>query len=104
MTNQTDNSVTFQLTPHDLDSSQRRLWDAEFQLAYTVKLAETELKTELEVYNPGTEPFECNTLLHTYLRVDVRCSLAYITDFRTSLMLPLVVFVTSITKTKSPEQ
>jgi len=59
------------LTHDDLDALKRNMWDTEFQLTYTIEVAETELTTRFEVYNPGTEPFECHTLLHTYLRVNV---------------------------------
>lgn len=75
LTNETDTSVTFTLTPDDLDTTSRKQWDTDFQLFYTVDLGESELTCELEVHNPGADDFECNTLLHTYLRVQV-CSLS----------------------------
>jgi D-hexose-6-phosphate mutarotase len=61
------------------------MWESEFELTYTIELSETELKTQLEVYNPRTEPFECNTLLHTYLRVNV-CQVNKNADLRISMM------------------
>ena len=65
------NSVTFSLNDTDLAPDVKKLWDHEFSMDYTVELGETELKTTLQVRNPGTETWECNNLLHTYLRVPV---------------------------------
>ena len=72
LTSESENSATFTLTHDDLDATTRKLWGLEFRLVYTVELAESELHTQLEVHNLGTEGFECNTLLHTYLRIEVR--------------------------------
>jgi glucose-6-phosphate 1-epimerase len=76
---ETENAVTFELRPEDLDSGTRRLWEADFTLTYTVELDEKELKTEFQVYNPGADGFECHTLLHTYLRVPVYHCLTLLT-------------------------
>ena len=65
------NSVTFSLNDTDLPPDIKKLWDHEFCMDYTVEVGETELKTTLQVQNPGTQPWEYNTLLHTYLRVPV---------------------------------
>jgi hypothetical protein len=72
-----ENSVTFTLNDNDLSPDVKKLWDYEFSMDYTVEVNESELKTTLQVRNPGTEPWECNTLLHTYLRVPVLPSLEY---------------------------
>ena len=77
-----ENSITFVLTQEDLDAISRKLWGYEFKLTYTVELGESELKTELEIHNPGTIGFECNALLHTYLWVQVICLLSHPTEMQ----------------------
>ena len=63
--------MTFTLNDNDLSPDVKKLWDHEFSMDYTVQVQETQLKTTLKVRNPGTQTWECNTLLHTYLRVPV---------------------------------
>jgi hypothetical protein len=63
--------VKFTLTPNDLDTISRKQWDTDFKLIYTIMLSDSQLTCELEVHNPGNDGFECNTLLHSYLRVNV---------------------------------
>ena len=71
LTNFSETSATFNLTSEDLDSTSKALWDSDFKLVYTVELEDNALVNEFEVHNPGTSDFECNVLLHTYLRVEV---------------------------------
>lgn len=71
LTGHTDNSVSFTLTQKDLDATSRNQWGSDFKLVYTVEIEERSLKNIMEVHNPGSTPFECNVLLHTYLRVPV---------------------------------
>jgi glucose-6-phosphate 1-epimerase len=45
-------------------------WPHAWRAELTVSVAENRLDVELEVANPGSEPFEFTAALHTYLRVD----------------------------------
>ena len=75
LTSETEPSVKFTLTPNDLDTISRTQWDTDFKLIYTIMLSDSQLTCELEVHNPGlNDGFECNTLLHSYLRVNVLSS------------------------------
>jgi len=71
LTGHTDNSVAFTLAQKDIDATARSQWGSDFKLVYTVEIEERSLKNIMEVHNPGTSAFECNVLLHTYLRVPV---------------------------------
>lgn len=68
------------------------MWPYKFGLLYSVTLDRESLKTALVVTNEGDVPFEFQTLLHTYFKVEVTHMLFTIwiqnTDlktFRTSL-------------------
>ena len=81
ITKEGENSVTFTLNDNDLATGVKKLWEYEFSMDYTVEVIdEGSLKTTLQVRNPGTETWECNTLLHTYLRVQVSPPLALFPD------------------------
>jgi glucose-6-phosphate 1-epimerase len=54
-----------------MDSKARRLWPYEFNLIYSITLDRESLSTGLVITNKGDKPFECQMLLHTYLRVGV---------------------------------
>ena len=69
-----DASVTldFGLSDAMLDETARAPWPHAFGLEYSVTLASGELTTSLRVQNTGAEPWEFQTLLHTYFEVEVR--------------------------------
>ena len=64
--NLTNGIITFMLFDSD---TTRSLWSHPFSLFYEVILSETNLITALRVENIGENPFNFQTLLHTYLRV-----------------------------------
>ncbi|WEW59516.1 D-hexose-6-phosphate mutarotase [Emydomyces testavorans] len=45
-------------------------WPYEFGLVYSVTLSKRSLETSLQVQNKGSKPFEFQTLLHSYFRVE----------------------------------
>lgn len=54
-----------------LDPKARELWPFRFNLIYSVTLARHSLTTSIVVANDDDKPFECQVLMHTYLRVEV---------------------------------
>ncbi|RUP48249.1 galactose mutarotase-like domain-containing protein, partial [Jimgerdemannia flammicorona] len=62
-------SVQFGLGEAQLTDALRSAWPNSFRLTYTVTLTADTLKTVLSVKNEGSNAFEFNTLLHTYLSV-----------------------------------
>lgn len=58
-----------------LSEEHRKAWPYEFGLVYSVTLSKNTLQTELQVRNEGTEKFEFQVLMHTYLHVAVCLSL-----------------------------
>ena len=50
----------------------RKAWPYEFDLVYSVTLNKEGLGTSLQVQNTGSQNFEFQVLMHTYLSVDVR--------------------------------
>lgn len=65
--------LDFGLSSENLDESIRSKWPFSFGLLYSVTLDRDSLNTTLVVTNDGDTPFECQTLMHTYLKVKVRC-------------------------------
>ncbi|KAK3341278.1 galactose mutarotase-like domain-containing protein [Lasiosphaeria hispida] len=61
--------LDFGLSSANLDPSARALWPFQFGLIYTVYLNRDSLTTSLVVTNDDDKPFDCQVLLHTYLRV-----------------------------------
>lgn len=51
----------------------RALWPYEFNLIYSVTLERNGLNTSIVINNRDTKAFEFEVLLHTYLKVKVRC-------------------------------
>lgn len=49
----------------------RKAWPYEFGLVYSVTLSKEGLGTSLQVQNKGSQDFEFQVLLHSYLRVEV---------------------------------
>jgi galactose mutarotase-like enzyme len=87
LTGHTDNSVSFTLLQKDIDATARSQWGSDFKLVYTVEIEERSLKNIMEVHNRGSSAFECNVLLHTYLRVPVEPRPLLLANSRTSRQL-----------------
>ena len=64
--------LDFGLSASNLSDSARKLWPFSFGLIYSVTLNRGSLTTSLVISNDGTESFDFQTLLHTYLKVKVR--------------------------------
>ncbi|KOS23419.1 Glucose-6-phosphate 1-epimerase [Escovopsis weberi] len=63
--------LDFGLSSDNLDAAAKKAWPYKFGLLYSVTLDVGSLSTALVVTNEGDEPFECQTLLHTYFKIDV---------------------------------
>lgn len=63
-------TATLELTPNDLSEEARQQWSYDFKLQYTVSVSTDGLHCSLAVENAGSMPFEYQTLLHTYFRVE----------------------------------
>jgi glucose-6-phosphate 1-epimerase len=61
--------LDFGLSSDNLDENTKKLWPYKFGLLYSVTLDTESLVTTLVVSNEGDEPFEFQTLLHTYFQV-----------------------------------
>jgi glucose-6-phosphate 1-epimerase len=55
-----------------LSNDTKSKWPYEFGLVYSVTLSREGLGTSLQVRNQGSENFEFQVLLHTYLAIEVR--------------------------------
>ena len=64
--------LDFGLSSESLDDDTRAKWPYKFGLLYSVTLDKESLGTTLVVTNVGDVPFECQALLHSYFRVNVR--------------------------------
>ena len=64
-------SLDFGLTHAMLSEDFRKAWPYEFGLVYSVTLSKEGLGTSLQVQNKGSQDFEFQVLLHTYLSVEV---------------------------------
>jgi glucose-6-phosphate 1-epimerase len=64
--------LDFGLSAAGLGADWRAKWPYDFGLVYSVTLSKGSLTTSLVVSNEGEDAFECQALLHTYLRVKVR--------------------------------
>lgn len=49
----------------------QKAWPYDFGLVYSVTLTKESLETSLQVQNKGTQNFDFQVLMHTYLKVDV---------------------------------
>ncbi|KAK3694633.1 galactose mutarotase-like domain-containing protein [Podospora appendiculata] len=61
--------LDFGLSSPSLDSETQAKWPYAFNLIYSVTLSRESLTTSLVVTNDDDKPFDCQVLLHTYLRV-----------------------------------
>lgn len=70
----TDNSsnvkLDFGLSSSMLSDAFQNAWSYDFGLVYSVTLGKDSLETTLQVRNTGEKPFEFQSLLHTYFKVD----------------------------------
>lgn len=64
-------SLDFGLTHAMLSEESRKAWPYEFGLVYSITLSKEGLRTSLQVQNKGSQDFEFQVLLHTYLSVEV---------------------------------
>jgi len=70
--------LDFGLSSANLDDQTKSQWPYGFGLLYSVTLDQKSLTTSLIITNEGDKPFECQALLHTYLRVKVRTRETYL--------------------------
>jgi glucose-6-phosphate 1-epimerase len=63
--------LDFGLSSEGIDEKIKSLWPYKFGLLYSVTLEPESLTTALVITNDGDVPFEFQTLLHTYFRVQV---------------------------------
>jgi galactose mutarotase-like enzyme len=91
--------LDFGLYSGTLDADAKKAWPYDFGLVYSVTLGPKGLQTVMNVRNEGSEGFEFQVLLHTYLAVEVRIKReahwsadgqAWLTTDRTSLPRPLL--------------
>ncbi|CAJ2500476.1 Uu.00g033290.m01.CDS01 [Anthostomella pinea] len=61
--------LDFGLSSATLDDKSKELWPYTFSAIYSVTLTPDSLGTGIVVTNDGDKPFECQVLMHTYLRV-----------------------------------
>ncbi|EMR71987.1 hypothetical protein MGN70_006399 [Eutypa lata] len=61
--------LDFGLSSATLDDKTKALWPYGFNLIYSVTLSQDGLGTSIVITNDGSEAFEAQVLLHTYLRV-----------------------------------
>ncbi|KAH7153143.1 galactose mutarotase-like domain-containing protein [Dactylonectria macrodidyma] len=62
--------LDFGLSSENLADSVKALWPYKFNLIYSVSLDPDSLNTSLVVTNDGDVPFDFQTLLHTYFKID----------------------------------
>lgn len=68
--------MDFGLSSSNLDAEAKKAWPFDFGLIYSVTLTTEGLETSMMVRNEGTDPWEFQVLMHTYLRVKV-CRLCH---------------------------
>ncbi|TQV96923.1 apospory-associated protein c [Cordyceps javanica] len=61
--------LDFGLSSESLDDEYQKAWPFRFGLLYSVTLTRESLTTTIVITNDGDEPFEFQTLLHTYFRI-----------------------------------
>lgn len=72
-TGDTNVKLDFGLSASSLDDKTKALWPYEFDLIYSVTLEKNSLNTAIVVTNKDSKAFDFELLMHTYLRVKVRC-------------------------------
>lgn len=68
-----DSSVKldFGLSSSNLDGAAKEAWPFDFGLIYSITFSKDELETSILVRNEGSEAWDFQVLMHTYLRVKV---------------------------------
>lgn len=68
-----DSSVKldFGLSPSNLSEEAKKAWPHEFGLIFSVTLGREGLATSIVVQNVGDSAWEFQTLMHTYLKIEV---------------------------------
>ncbi|KAI0599830.1 galactose mutarotase-like domain-containing protein [Biscogniauxia sp. FL1348] len=61
--------LDFGLSSNTLEDEAKKLWPYTFSAIYSVTLTPDSLGTGIVITNDGNEPFECQVLMHTYLRI-----------------------------------
>jgi glucose-6-phosphate 1-epimerase len=54
-----------------LSAEFQKAWPYEFGLVYSVTLTKDSLETSLQVQNKGSQNFDFQVLMHTYLNIEV---------------------------------
>lgn len=62
----TDTAVELEMAPSDYT---KEMWDKEFLCTFTVSLDDTQLSTDMNVENKGSEAFDFQAALHSYFTV-----------------------------------
>ncbi|KAK1597408.1 aldose 1-epimerase [Colletotrichum navitas] len=62
--------LDFGLSSANLDEETKAKWGYKFGAIYSVSLDRDTLSTAMVITNEGDEAFDCQTLMHTYLRVN----------------------------------
>lgn len=79
--------LDFGLGPSMLDNDTRSKWGYDFGLVYSVTLGRGRLGCQMHIQNKGSDAFEFQCLMHTYLAINV--SLARPCSSRTSVLYML---------------
>ncbi|KAI1827182.1 galactose mutarotase-like domain-containing protein [Xylaria intraflava] len=62
--------LDFGISSATIDEKFKALWPYTFSAIYSVTLAPDGLRTSISITNDGSQSFECQFLLHTYLRIN----------------------------------
>lgn len=74
----TNVKLDFGLSSSSLDDKTKALWPYEFDLIYSVTLEKSSLNTAMVITNKDSKAFDFELLMHTYLRVKVRCLMIWL--------------------------
>ena len=70
--------LDFGLSKASLDPKARELWPFAFNMIYSVTLNQDSIVTNLVVTNEDDKPWDCQVLMHTYLRIGVSLFLFFV--------------------------
>ncbi|KAI2640973.1 galactose mutarotase-like protein [Xylaria nigripes] len=62
--------LDFGLSSATIDEKSKLLWPYTFSIIYSVTLTPDSLRTSISITNDGSESFDCQVLMHTYLRIN----------------------------------
>jgi glucose-6-phosphate 1-epimerase len=63
--------IDFGLSSSNLDAAAKAAWPFDFGLIYSITFNKDELETSILVRNEGSEAWDFQVLMHTYLRIQV---------------------------------